>query len=51
MMPQPADYLAAYALLTALGIMGCGYVVLLLVALFDRIRIQHKRAVLRRRRS
>ncbi|QZE10622.1 membrane protein [Streptomyces phage Bilo] len=48
-MPQPADYLGAYMILGTVAILGCGVAVIALVAVFDHLHTQHKRA--RRRRG
>jgi len=50
-MPQPADYLGAYVILAMVAILGCGAAVIALIATIDHFVTQHKRAVLRRRRS
>lgn len=49
-MPQPADFLAAYVILTLAALVGCGVCVIGLIALGDMIRIEIKRRKLRNAR-
>lgn len=48
-MPQPADYLGAFVLLSMVAILGCGAAVIALIAAIDHFHTQWKRA--RRRRG
>lgn len=48
-MPQPADYLGAFVILSTVAILGCGAAVVALIASIEHVCIKVKRA--RRRRG
>jgi hypothetical protein len=48
-MPQPADYLGAFVILSMVAILGCGVAVAVLIATIEHVYIKMQRA--RRRRG